>query len=122
VDAWASGTLNRSGTFDYPLRFALSDPVAQNGYSDAGNLPSQQQQNRFNTIPPYINNTTAAAIPTRPWVENLVWCHQKLAFKSGDYFVRYQDSQQLLILERGARAIVAINNDGSAWHDAWIST
>lgn len=171
VDAWASGTLNRSGTFDYPLRFALGDLVAQNGYSDVGNLPSQQQQNRFKSVPfvnnhdnydnqietyldpdnprtqlayafaitvdgspqffyadlfqniaPYINNTTAAAIPTRPWVENLVWCHQKLAFKSGNYFVRYQDSQQLLILERGARAIVAINNDGSAWHDAWIST
>ena len=76
----------------------------------------------FQNILPWINNTTADAIPSRPWVENLVWCHQKLAFKSGDYFVRYQNSQQLLILERGARAIVAINNDGSAWHDAWIST
>jgi len=64
----------------------------------------------------------ADQIPTRPWLQNLVWCHQKLAFKSGDYFVRYQNSEQLLILERGARAIVAINNDGSAWHSAWIST
>jgi hypothetical protein len=36
--------------------------------------------------------------------------------------VRYQNSQQLLVLERGARAIVAINNDGSSWHDVWIST
>ena len=76
----------------------------------------------FQNIEPWRDNTTAAAIPSRSWVENLVWCHQKLAFKSGDYFVRYQDSQQLLILERGARAIVAINNDGNAWHDAWIST
>jgi alpha-amylase len=171
VDAWVGATLNRSGTFDYPLRFALADLVAQNGYSDVGNLPSQQQENRFKTVPfvnnhdnydghvgswidadnprtqlayavamtvdgspqffyadlfrnvaPWVNGTTADAIPSRPWVENLVWCHQKLAFKSGDYFVRYQQSQQLLILERGARAIVAINNDGSAWHDAWIST
>ena len=171
VDAWAAATLNRSGTFDYPLRFALANLVAQNGYSDVGNLPSQQQQNRLKTVPfvnnhdnydgqvgnwmdadnprtqlayavaitvdgspqffyadlfrnvaPWVNDTTADAIPSRPWVENLVWCHQKLAFKSGDYFVRYQQSQQLLILERGARAIVAINNDGSAWHDAWIST
>lgn len=171
VDAWAAATLNRSGTFDYPLRFALANLVAQNGYSDVGSLPSQQQQNRFKTVPfvnnhdnydgqvgnwmdadnprtqlayavamtvdgspqffyadlfrnvaPWVNGTTADAIPSRLWVENLVWCHQKLAFKSGDYFVRYQQSQQLLILERGARAIVAINNDGSAWHDAWIST
>jgi alpha-amylase len=73
----------------------------------------------------YANTRESAdanTLPTRPYIENLVWCHQKLAFKSGDYFVRYQESQQLLILERGARAIVAINNDGSAWHSAWIST
>jgi alpha-amylase len=167
VDSWAEATQNRSGTFDYPLRSALADMVAQNGYSDVGNLPSRQQQNRFKTVPfvnnhdnydsqvgswmdadnprtslayavamtvdgspqffyadlfrnvaPWVDSTTADAIPSRPWVENLVWCHQKLALKSGDYFVRYQQSQQLLILERGARAIVAINNDGSAWHDA----
>jgi alpha-amylase len=64
----------------------------------------------------------ASEIVTRPWVENLLWCHQKLAIKGGDYFVRYQGSQQLLIIERGARAIIAINNDGDSWHDAWIST
>jgi alpha-amylase len=69
-----------------------------------------------------IFNAPAAAHTTRPWMVNLLWCHQKLAFKSGDYFVRYQSSQQLLILERGARAIVAINNDGTNWHSQWIST
>ena len=171
VDDWANATQNRCGTFDYPLRSALANMVLQGGYSDVGNLPSQQQANRFKTVPfinnhdtgdsqikpyidpdnprtplayaiamtvdggpqlyyadlfknivPWCNNTTADAIPSRPWLENLVWCHQKLAFKSGDYFVRYQNSQELLILERGARAIVAINNDGSSWHDAWIST
>jgi alpha-amylase len=68
------------------------------------------------------NNTAPSAIATRPWMVNLVWCHQKLAFKSGDYFVRYQGDQQLLILERGARAIVAINNDGNNWHSQWVST
>jgi alpha-amylase len=76
----------------------------------------------FQNYPAERASVSADTIPTRPWVENLVWCHQKLAFKSGDYFVRYQDSQQLLILERGARAIVAINNDGVNWHNAWIST
>jgi alpha-amylase len=171
VDAWASATENRCGTFDYPLRFALANMVQSGGFFDVGSLPSQQQQNRLKTVPfvsnhdtadnhvspsldpdnprvplayavamtvdgspqlyyedlfrnvsPWILSTTADAIPTRPWLVNLVWCHQKLAFKSGDYFVRYQDSQQLLILERGARAIVAINNDGANWHSAWIST
>jgi alpha-amylase len=67
-------------------------------------------------------SATAAGLTTRPWVTNLLWCHQKLAFKSGSYLVRYQGSQQLLILERGGRAIIAINNDGSAWHSAWIAT
>jgi alpha-amylase len=171
VDAWAAATLNRCGTFDYPLRYALANMVQSGGYCDVGNLPSRQQQNRFKTVPfvnnhdtadnqappsldpdnprmplayavamavdgspqlyyedlfrnvsPWIVSTTSNAIPTRPWLVNLVWCHQKLAFKSGDYFVRYQNSQQLLILERGARAIVAINNDGSSSHSAWIST
>jgi alpha-amylase len=171
VDRWAGDTSNRCGTFDYPLRFALADMVQSGGFSDMGNLPSQQQQNRSKTVPfvnnhdtadhqigpfvdpdnprtplayavamtvdgspqlyyedlfrnvaPWVTATEAMDIPTRPWLLNLVWCHQKLAFKSGDYFVRYQNSQQLLILERGARAIVAINNDGTSGHDAWIST
>ena len=171
VDDWASATLGRSGTFDYPLRFALANMVQSGGFSDVGSLPSQQQKNRFKTVPfvnnhdtadktigpsldpndprvrlayavamtvdgspqiyyedlftnvaPWVNGTTADAIPTRPWLVNLIWCHQKLGFKSGDYFVRYQGSRELLILERGARAIVAINNDGANWHGAWIST
>jgi len=171
LDAWASATLNRCGTFDYALRSALANMVQSGGFFDVGSLPSQQQSNRFKTVPfvsnhdtatnavppaldpdnprtalahavamtvdgspqlyyedlfrnvsPWAGSTSATDIPSRPWLENLVWCHQKLAFKSGDYFVRFQDSQQLLVLERGARAIVAINNDGSSWHDAWVST
>jgi hypothetical protein len=158
LDNWANATLNRSGTFDYSFRYALSDLANSNGFYNVGNLPSLQQQNRFKTVP-FLNNhdnqddhvgtyvdpdhprtqlayavamtvdgspqlfildlfqtifnATAAAHITRPWMVNLLWCHQKLAFESGEYFVRYQGSQQLLILERGARAIVAINNDGS---------
>ncbi len=55
LDNWANATLNRSGTFDYTFRDALSDLVAQNGYSNVGNLPSLQQQNRFKTVP-FVNN------------------------------------------------------------------
>jgi len=68
------------------------------------------------------NDTTSATLQTRPYVENLVWCHQKLEFKTGAYKVRYQGSQQLLIIERSARAIIGLNNDGANWHDAWIAT
>ena len=84
--------------------------------------PQLYYEDLFTNVEPWITATTAHAIPTRRWLTNLVWCHQKLAFKSGSYFVRYQGSQQLLILERGARAIVAINNDGTHWHGAWIET
>jgi alpha-amylase len=101
------------------------NPRTQLAYAIAMTVDGSPQlyyEDLFRNVAPWHDATTADAIPTRPWLENLVWCHQKLAFKSGDYFVRYQDSRQLLILERGARAIVAINNDGSAWHNAWIST
>jgi alpha-amylase len=68
------------------------------------------------------NDATSATLQTRQYVENLVWCHQKLEFKAGAYKVRYQGSQQLLIIERSARAIIGMNNDGSSWHNAWIAT
>ena len=171
VDGWADATLNRCGTFDYPLRSGLAEVVQSHGFFDMGSLPSRQQGNRFKTVPfvnnhdnadatigprldpdnprlplayaiamtvdgspqlyyedlfrnvsPWVVSTMAADIPARPWLENLVWCHQKLSFKAGDYFVRFQESRELLILERGARAIVAVNNDGTSWHSAWIST
>ncbi|HWD38619.1 MAG TPA: alpha-amylase domain-containing protein [Fimbriimonas sp.] len=97
-----------------PLAYALA--VAVDG------SPMFFYADLFHNVQPWSIGTAAEEIPTRPWAVNLLWCHQKLAFKSGDYFVRYQDSEQLLIIERGARAIVAINNDGDSWHDAWIST
>jgi alpha-amylase len=96
-----------------PLAYAFAITVDGN--------PLFFYEDLFQNFEPYRSTTTAAAIPTRPWMENLLWCHQKLAFKSGDYFVRYQGSQKLLILERGARAIVAINNDDN-WNSQWIST
>jgi alpha-amylase len=192
LDQWTAAVNGRSGTFDYPLRYALVNLVYYPNGFDIGSLPNSQQQNRLKSVPfvnnhdlwhgefwdssgdnqndhtgdpqnaaeglgatldpdnprtplayafavtadgnpqffyedlfrnfsPYRDATTADAIPTRPWAENLLWCHQKLAFKSGDYFVRYQGSRQLLILERGARAIVAINNSDN-WLSQWIST
>ena len=68
VDNWASATLNRSGTFDYPLRFALGNLVAQNGFSDVGNLPSQQQQNRFKTVP-FVNNHDNYDDQVSTWID-----------------------------------------------------
>jgi alpha-amylase len=96
-----------------PLAYAFAVTIDGN--------PQFFYEDLFRNFSPQRSATDANALPTRPWAENLLWCHQKLAFKSGDYFVRYQGSQQLLILERGARAIVVINN-GNNWQSEWIST
>lgn len=116
--------VNNHDTLDGTTR-AYIDPDnkrAQLAYAFAITVDGSPQLFFADLFENYLVSAPADQLVSRPWMLNLLWCHQKLAFKSGDYFVRYQDSQQLLILERGARAIVAINNDGSAWHDAWIST
>jgi alpha-amylase len=60
--------------------------------------------------------------PTRSYVENLVWCHQKLNFKDGAYKVRFQASPDLLIIERSARAIIGMNDSGNNPQSATINT
>jgi alpha-amylase len=55
-------------------------------------------------------------------VENLIWCHQKLNFKDGAYKVRLQGSKDLLVIERSARAIIGLNDNGNAAQDATIDT
>ena len=55
LDAWADAVQNRAGTFDFNLRFALSEMVGGNGNYNLGFIPSQQQQNRQRTVP-FVNN------------------------------------------------------------------
>lgn len=59
---------------------------------------------------------------TRNFIENLVWCHQKLNFKDGEYKVRHQRSQDLLIIERSKRALIGLNDNGKDWLSAWVET
>ena len=51
------------------------------------------------------NNAHPQSHPTRAYVENLVWCHQKLNFKDGAYKVRFQGSPDLLVIDRSARSL-----------------
>ena len=60
-------------------------------------------------------------LPVRSSVRNLIWCHQNLDFKYGDYKVRYQ-SEDLLVIERAGKAIIAITDNISANQEAWIDT
>ncbi len=63
----------------------------------------------------------AAQLPVREWLANLIWCHQKLNFKDGAYQVRWQ-AQDLLIIERSAKAIIAVSDSWSTWQSATIQT
>ncbi len=76
----------------------------------------------------FLNNTesrfkaAADAIQTRSYLVNLVWAHQKLNVKDGVYKVRYQESPDLIVIERGGRALVGLNDHGSEAREAWVET
>lgn len=72
--------------------------------------------NRYSHMP-----ADEQALPVRDYLKNLIWCHQNLSFKYGDYKVRWQD-EDLLVIERSGKAIIAITDDGANEHDVWIDT
>lgn len=65
--------------------------------------------------------TSTVDLPIRDEVANVIWCHQKLNFKQGAYRVRWQ-AQDLLIIERSNRAIIAVNDNWTTWQSATIQT
>lgn len=65
--------------------------------------------------------TSTTDLPTREYLANLIWCHQKLNFKDGAYKVRWS-AADLLIIERSARAIIGINDNWDTWQSATIQT
>jgi alpha-amylase len=196
IDAWASATGDRAGTWDFPLRGALADIIEKGGAFDMGSLPRFQQKNRRRTVP-FVNNhdtwrgafwdsanngslahddrdgdwrqngdelaptidpdnpraplAYAAALAVdgnpmvfyedlfvnygadrkradprttapRPYLRNLLWCYQKLRFREGAYKVRFQDSPDLLVIERAGRALVGLNDSGTETHEALVQT
>lgn len=76
----------------------------------------------------FVNNTSdrfraaADSIRTRAYVVNLVWAHQKLNFKDRAYKVRYQGSQDFIVIERSGRALIGLNDHGSEAREAWVQT
>ncbi|GAA4333217.1 alpha-amylase domain-containing protein [Flaviaesturariibacter amylovorans] len=72
--------------------------------------------------------TSAADLPVRSDIANIIWCHQKLNFKKGSYKVRWQ-AADLLIIERGYKAgpensyaIIGMNDNWNTWQSANIQT
>ncbi len=60
-------------------------------------------------------------LPVRSALENIIWCHQKLEFKTGAYNVRFQ-AQDHLVIERSAKAIISVNDNWTDWQTATIQT
>jgi alpha-amylase len=67
--------------------------------------------NRFSHDP-----KDSTELETHSDIENLIWCHQNLHFKDGAYFVRWQ-AQDALVIERGAKALIAVNDHYTAWQN-----
>lgn len=65
--------------------------------------------------------TNTTDLPVRDAIMNIIWCHQKLNFKTGAYKVRWQ-AADLLIIERSAKAIIGVNDSWSTWQSATIQT
>lgn len=65
--------------------------------------------------------TNSSELPVRAKLENILWCHQNLDFKSGAYRVRWQ-AGDLLIIERSAKAVIAVTDNWNTWQDVWIDT
>lgn len=65
--------------------------------------------------------TNTTDLPVRDAIMNIIWCHQKLNFKTGVYKVRWQ-AADLLIIERSAKAIIGVNDSWSTWQSATIQT
>lgn len=82
---------------------------------------------RFSHIP-----TSTTDLPTWNDVNNLVKCHQKLQFKEGIYKVRSAEpgawypggssSNNHLVFERSAKAIIGVNDQYSTDQELWIDS
>lgn len=69
------------------------------------------QGNRYDHDPTNTNE-----LPVYSDIENILWCHQNLRFKDGDYLVPWQ-AQDALVIERQGRALVAVNDSWDQWQN-----
>lgn len=88
--------------------------------------------NRYGHDPKSTNPITG--LPARNPIVNLIWCHQNLDFKNGEYRVRSTASggnvlfeagssaADLLVVERSGKAIIGMNDRGDAWQSCYVDT
>ncbi len=81
--------------------------------------------NRYSHMP-----ADEKALPVRNYLKNLIWCHQNLWFKYGDYKVatnmwennNSKIGEDVLILERAGKAMIIVTDDGANAHDVWVDS
>lgn len=64
---------------------------------------------------------SAASLQARSDLQNLMWCHQNLDFKSGPYQVPHA-SADYLVIARAGRAVIGITDSWSNWQNQWVFT
>ena len=100
----------------YALAFALDgNPLIF--FEDLFNISNTGK--RFTHQP-----TSTTDLPQSSDIENITWAHQALDFKNGPYKVRGHsgNSSDHLIIERGGKAIVSINDSWSNWQSDWVDS
>lgn len=60
-------------------------------------------------------------LPVRSDLVNIIWCHQHLRFKEGAYKVPHM-SQDVLVIERSARAIIGVTDNWLLWNTVTVTT
>jgi len=101
------------------------DPRADVAYAAAfvfDGSPMVYYEDLFVNHGPDRKKADPATITARPYLVNLVWCHNQLGFKAGALKIRHQNSADLLILERSGRALVGLNDNGNAALSATVAT
>lgn len=99
-----------------PMAYALAASLDGNLCVYIEDLFNLSNSNRWTHHP-----ANEEELPARDAIVNMIWCHQNLDFKYGDYKVRHQ-SEDLLVIERSGRAIIAITDNGASDQEVWIDT
>ena len=112
--------------FDSRLGMAYAIAMALDGnvsvfMEDLFNLSNN---NRYTHMP-----ADETQLPVRENIKNLIWCHQNLWMKYGDYKVgtnMWENGKDItgdvLIVERAGKAMIIITDDGANSHDVWVDS
>ncbi len=118
------------GNIRLPLAYAVIMSVDGNPqlfFEDLFNVYNTGK--RFSHLP-----NSNVDLPVNNAINNIIWAHQVLGFKEGDFKVRSADAStfwpsgnsanDLLIVERSGKALIGMNDrgDASGWQQAWVDS